>query len=225
MEALGLEVLLRGNNMERLLLGLWTTIEIAGISLFLSIPIGIFIGIMMTSQYRFIQKLMKIYIEFIRMMPQIVMLIVVFFGFSKHLGIQLSGETASILVFSAWGSAELGDLVRGALVSLPKHHHETAISLGMNKMQILIYISLPLIVRQIIPQLMNLITRMIKTTSLIILVGVVEVSKTAQQIIEANRYEYPNLALTLYSIIFLLYFLICFPISFGSKKLEERWKY
>jgi polar amino acid transport system permease protein len=65
---------------------------------------------------------------------------------------------------------------------------------------------------------------MIKTTSLIVLIGVVEVLKVGQQIIEANRYTVPDSALWIYGTIFFLYFIVCFPLSMGARALEKKWK-
>ena len=82
---------------------------------------------------------------------------------------------------------------------------------------------LPQALRGLIPATINLTNRMIMTTSLVALIGVVEVLKVAQQIIDANRFEYPSAALWIYGVVFLLYFLVCFPISLAARKLEERW--
>ncbi|NLK27019.1 MAG: amino acid ABC transporter permease, partial [Clostridiales bacterium] len=70
----------------------------------------------------------------------------------------------------------------------------------------------------------NLVTRMIKTTSLIALIGVVEVVKVGQQIIEASRLSVPSAALWIYGVIFFLYFMVCYPISLLAAKLEKAWK-
>ena len=131
---------------------------------------------------------------------------------------------ASILVFSFWGIAEMGDLVRGALDSIPKHQYETALAIGLNQRQIYQYIIIPQTIRRLLPQTINLVTRIIKTTSLIVLIGVVEVVKVGQQIIEASRLTVPTAALWIYGVIFLLYFLICYPISLAATKLEKHWE-
>ena len=87
-----------------------------------------------------------------------------------------------------------------------------------------IHISIPQAVRRLIPLSINLITRMIKTTSLILMIGVVEVLKVAQQIIEANRMSSPNAAFGIYLTVFLLYFIACWPISMLAKYLERKWR-
>ena len=65
---------------------------------------------------------------------------------------------------------------------------------------------------------------MVKTTSLIVLIGVVEVLKVGQQIIEASILKVPSAPLWVYGFIFILYFIICYPISIFSKKLEMKWQ-
>ena len=139
-------------------------------------------------------------------------------------GWDLSGETASVIVFALWGTAEMSDLVRGALISIPKHQCESSEALGLTKAQTYWYIIIPQTVRRLIPLSINLITRMIKTTSLVLMIGVVEVLKVAQQIIEANRMASPNAAFGIYLVVFLLYFLACWPISLLASYLEKKWR-
>ena len=79
-------------------------------------------------------------------------------------------------------------------------------------------------VRRLIPLSINLITRMIKTTSLVLMIGVVEILKVAQQIIEANRMSSPNAAFGVYLTVFLMYFIACWPISMLAKYLEKQWR-
>ena len=224
MPDLGLEVLLKGQNMARLLGGLWVALRISLISVVISIPLGILLGAAMAGKNRVVKALLRVYLEFIRIMPQMVLLFLVFFGTTRVFGWDLSGEAASIIVFTLWGTAEMSDLVRGALISIPKHQYESSAALALSKGQTYLYIIIPQTVRRLIPLSINLITRMIKTTSLILMIGVVEVLKVAQQIIEANRMTSPNAAFGIYLTVFLLYFIACWPISMLAKYLERRWK-
>ena len=143
---------------------------------------------------------------------------------TKSFGINLSGEVSAVIVFTLWGTAEMGDLVRGALISIPKHQYECGAAIGLRKIQVYRYIIIPQTLRRLVPLAINLTTRMIKTTSLIVLIGVVEVLKVAQQIIEANRYTVPDSALWIYGTIFFLYFIVCWPISLLAGQLEKKWK-
>ena len=221
---LGLEVLFKGQNLMRLLGGLGVALQISLISVGFSIPLGILMGLCMTSQNRISRFLLRFYLEFIRIMPQLVLLFLVFFGTTRAWGWNISGELSAVIVFTLWGTAEMGDLVRGALQSIPKHQYESAYALGMTTVQTFVSIIFPQAVRRLIPLAINLITRMIKTTSLIVMIGVVEVLKVPQQIIEANRMNSPNAAFIVYLFVFVLYFLACFPISLLARYLEKRWR-
>lgn len=224
MPDLGLEVLLRGKNLARLLGGLGVALQLSLISVAISIPAGILLGALMTWKNPITKAILRVYLEFIRIMPQMVLLFLVYFGTTRAFGWDLSGEMASIIVFTLWGTAEMSDLVRGALISIPVHQYESSAALGLNKVQIYRYIILPQTLRRLIPLSINLITRMIKTTSLILMIGVVEVQKVAQQIIEANRTTSPNAAFGIYLTVLVLYFIACWPISLLAKYLEKKWR-
>lgn len=223
MQNLGLDVLFKGTNFLRLLGGLWVAVRISLISITISIFIGTAVGVLMTSKSHIIKVVSKIYLETVRIMPQMVLLFIVYFGSTRVFRWNISAEISAIIVFSFWGVAEMGDLVRGALISIPKIQYESSEALGMTASQTYFYIILPQAVRRLIPLSINLITRMIKTTSLVMMIGIVEVLKVAQQIIEANRRVSPNAAFGVFAVVFLLYFLICWPISRLASYLEKRW--
>ncbi len=223
MQALGIDVLFKGTNMQRLLAGLWVSLRISLIAVAISIVLGLVVGALMTRKNPVIKVFTRIYLEIVRVMPQMVLLFIVFFGTTRVFGINIEAELASVIVFTFWGTAEMADLVRGALISIPKHQYESAAALGLNEYQIFMHIVIPQTLRRLIPLSINLVTRMIKTTSLIMMIGVVEVLKVGQQIIEANRTASPNAAFGVYGAVFLLYFIACWPISMFSKYLEKKW--
>ena len=222
MPDLGLDVIFKGKNAIRLLGGLGIALRISLISVLISIPLGILVGILMTFKNPILKAVLRVYLEIIRIMPQLVLLFIVFFGSTRALGIDMSAELSAIIVFSLWGTAEMGDLVRGAIISIPKHQYESSEALGLSKKQTFIYIIIPQTIKRLIPLSINLITRMIKTTSLVLMIGVVEVIKVAQQITEANRNSSPNAAFGVYLVVFMMYFIACTPISMLARYLEKR---
>ena len=224
MQDLGIQVLFQGTNFLRLWAGIWVSLHIALVSMIISILLGIVLGLIMTSRNKIVRLLCRLYLEVVRIMPQLVLLFLVYFGLAKHLGINLSGEVAAIIVFTFWGTAEMGDLVRSALLAIPVHQSESGYALGMTKTQVFMRIIMPQTIRRLIPSAVNLLTRMIKTTSLVVLIGVVEVVKVGKQVIDANRYTTPDAALWVYGAIFLMYFMICFPFSKATSILERRLK-
>lgn len=223
MRSLGLDVLFKGKNFLRLLGGLWVAVRISLISVVISIALGLVMGMLMTSKNRALRGVLGVYLETVRILPQMVLLFIVYFGTTRMFGWNLSSEVSAIFVFSFWGVAEMGDLVRGALVSIPAIQYESAQALGMTQRQLYLYVILPQTVRRLIPLSINLITRMIKTTSLVMMIGIVEVLKVAQQIIEANRQTSPNGAFGVFGVVLLLYFAICWPISRLAGYLERKW--
>lgn len=224
MQDSGIQVLFQGNNLLRIFQGLGVTVAISIVSVVLSLLFGTFIGILMTSRSKAIQIFTRFYLEFIRIMPQLVLLFLVYFGLARTFNINISGEVSAIIVFTLWGTAEMGDLVRGAITSLPKHQFESGQALGLTQVQLYRHIIIPQVIRQLLPQAINLITRMIKTTSLIVLIGVVEVTKVGQQIIDSNRLTIPTASFWIYGTILILYFAVCFPISKLSTYLEHLWR-
>ena len=223
MQALGFEVLWKGKNFARLMGGLWVALRISLIAVGISLVAGVLMGALMTRKNPVVKALTRLYLETVRIMPQMVLLFLAFFGTTRWFGWNLSGETASVIVFALWGTAEMGDLVRGALESIPRHQYESAAALGLDERQSFLYVILPQTLRRLLPKVINLVTRMIKTTSLVLMIGVVEMLKVAQQIIEANRMKVPNAAFGVYLTVLVLYFLACWPISLLAKALEKRW--
>ncbi len=217
----GAEILLEPGVFPRLLQGLWVTVWIAGVSVGLSIPVGLVVGWLMTMKNPVIRVLTRIYLDFIRIMPQLALLFIAFYGFARAWNWNLDATGACVFVFVLWGGAELGDLVRGALESIPKAQYESAYVLGLSGWQTFVTVILPQALRRLLPASVNLATRIVKTTSLAVLLGVVEVIKVGQQIIDANRFQYPTGTLWIYGVIFFMYFIVCWPLSIVARRLEK----
>ena len=222
MQDLGISILFKGINFQRLLGGLWVTLRLALITIGLSCLFGLLFGLLMLSQKRVTKVFCRVWLEIVRFMPQLVLLYIVYFGFARLFGWDLDGETSAVIVFTCWGTAEMGDLIRGALTSIPLHQRESAAALGLTKGQVYLYVLIPQTLRRLLPQAINLSTRIIKTTALVKMINVTEVLKVGQQII-GQFYRQPDAAFWVYFVIFLLYFLVCWPFSLLAKRLEKRW--
>ena len=118
---MGLNLLWEGSNLSRLLNGLAITAEIAFISVFFACIFGVVFGLIMTIKNRWVQAISHFYLEFVRIIPLLVLLFIAYFGLAKWFDIHLNGITVCILVFIFWGTAEMGDLMRGTLTSIEKH--------------------------------------------------------------------------------------------------------
>lgn len=220
----GISVFFDGINMQRLLGGLLVTGRIALISILIGSVLGIFLGLIRTSRSNLLRFACRIHLEAFRIIPILVWLFIVYFGVTAILDVHIDGELVAVIVFSLWGAAELGDIVRGALESLPKHQMESGRALGLGFWGLYRYVLLPQAVRRLLPGAINLSTRMVKTTSLVVMIGVIDVVKVGQQIIERSLLKSPTASFWIYGFIFILYFIICYPLSKLSQKLESKWQ-
>lgn len=217
--------LMQGQNLARLGHGLWLTAQISLVSVALSCLLGTLFGVLMRVRNRALQAACRLYLETIRIVPILVWLFALHFSLSAWTGVHLSGLWVCIWVFVLWGTAEMGDLVRGALGSIEKHQIESALALGLKRRQVFFYIELPQGLRRVLPGAINLFTRMVKTSSLAALIGVVELVKVGQQIIENSLLTMPNASFWVYGLIFMLYFLCCWPLSLWAARLEHKWEH
>lgn len=221
---MGFEYLFQPSHLERLMFGLFETIKISFISIFFAAILGAIFGIVMTSNNLIVRSICRIYLESIRIIPILVWLFIFYFGFATWFNWQLSSFSVCIVVFVMWGTAEMGDLVRAAISSIDKHQRDTSYALGMTQWQTLYYIVLPQSLKRVTPGSINLFTRMVQTSYLAVLIGVVDVIKVGQQLIENSLLVVPNASLWVYGFIFILYFAICYPLSKLATYLEKIWE-
>ncbi|MBE6053181.1 MAG: amino acid ABC transporter permease [Clostridium sartagoforme] len=210
------------DNLERLMEGLGVTLNIALVSVILSTILGIIFGIIMTSRRKPIRFISFVYLESVRIIPLMVWLFIFYFGIPTFFNVHLESILVGYIVFTLWGTAEIGDLVRGAITSIPKIYYESAKALALNKFKVYRYIIIPISIRRVLPGIINLTTRMIKTTTLMTLIGTVDLVKVGQQIIERSIFTEPLTPFWIYGFMLVIYFLLCFPISLGAKALEKK---
>lgn len=200
------------------------TLQISGIALVLSVFLGLIIGVLMTFNNKVLNFFLRILLEAFRLIHPIIWLFVLFYGLSYVFHIQTDNYTISIVVFTLWGSFEIGDLVRSFITSLPRHQFETSMALGLTKRQMYVNVLLPQIIIRLTPSVVNLITRLIKTTTLVSLIGVQEMLKVSQSVIQVVYFNHPTsmVSFTMYLFLLILYFIICFPLSLLSRFIEKK---
>ncbi|WP_088833201.1 amino acid ABC transporter permease [Paenibacillus tyrfis] len=204
-------------SLPQLVKGLLQTLILALYCIVCSTLGGLVFGVLRASRSRWLGVLTRTYLELFRSIPILVWLFFFFFGLPIFFGIDLPGFACAVLVLSLWGMTEVGEVVRGALISLPKGQKEAGQSIGLSPMQLYVHVLLPQALRRMIPPVINVYTRIVKTTSLAVLIGVTEIIKTGQQIIERT-----GESVLIYGTLFLLYFVLCYPLSVLSRKLENK---
>ena len=217
-----INVLFTGNNFSRILQGLWTSVWIAGVSLIIGLILGTILGILRTLPNEIMRFILRLYLEFFRIVPTIVLLFLFYYILPRTFHINWPASWMAVLAFSLWVAAEFSDIVRGALESVPLVQKESGLALGLSRMQLLRYVLLPQAVQLELPATINLATRVIKTTSLLMMISIMDVIAIGQQIIEANNQKYPTAVFWIYGLIFFLYFIIDYPLSKWSKRLAAK---
>lgn len=204
----------------QLAVGAGRTLAIAGGGILLASVLGLAYGIGRSLRRPWLDLLLRGYLELFRAIPVLVWLYLGFFGLPLLLGIDLPAFWCAVLVLGLWGATEIGEVVRGALASLPSGQREAGLAIGLDTAQLYRWVLLPQGLKRLTPGVINVHTRIIKTSSLAVLIGVVDVTKVSQQIIE-RTYE----SVTLYGFLFVFFFLLCYPLSCASRALERRWNH
>lgn len=213
MQNLGLDIL-DWITAKRLASGLYFTLEVALISIVLSVILGTIFGVFRTSNNWFIRTVFRIYLEIVRVLPTLVLLYLLYYIFPTDLKIDINGRTVGIIAFTFWGAAEMSDIIRGAIISIPKHQKESAQAIGLNHAQLFRYVLLPQAFQRALPATLNLSSRIVMTTSLLVLIGVQDITKVGKEIIEyATMMNNPMAPFWIYGVILLIFFLICYPLS------------
>ena len=222
MEHSVINVLFAGSNFARIMQGLWTSVWISVDSLAAGLVLGTLLGILRTLPNKPLRFILRLYLEFFRIVPTIVLLYLVYYILPRSFNISWPASWMAILAFALWVAAEFSDIVRGAIESVPVTQKESGLALGLSKTQLFRYVLLPQAVKLELPATINLATRVIKTTSLLMMISIMDVIAIGQQIIEANNQKYPTAVFWIYGLIFILYFIIDYPLSLWSKKLAAK---
>ncbi|MEG0744645.1 MAG: amino acid ABC transporter permease, partial [Erysipelotrichaceae bacterium] len=183
------------NNWEMFLRGAYMTLAIAIISTIIGAFIGFFIGIMHTIPMKkksFKSMILKtfnfvltVYVEVFRGTPMIVQAMVVFYGLASY-GLELDRFIAALVVVGLNTGAYMAEIVRGGIVSVDKGQYEAAQAVGMNHLQIMIYVVLPQVARNILPATGNQLVMNIKDTAVLSVISVTELFYQTKSVAGAN---------------------------------------
>lgn len=192
------------------------TIPLTLITFVLGIFLAIVTALARLSNIKLFQIIARIYVSAIRGTPLLVQLFIIFYGLPT-IGVTINPYPSAIIGFSLNVGAYASEIIRAAILSIPKGQWEAAYSIGMSYGQAMRRIILPQAARVSVPPLSNTFISLVKDTSLAALILVTEMFRRAQEIASTN-YEF----LLLYSEAALLYWMICFILSMGQGRIEAR---
>jgi general L-amino acid transport system permease protein len=204
--------------------GILVTLLVATVGIVFSLPFGILLALGRRSKLPVLRLGSVIFIEFVRGVPLITVLIMA----NTMLPLFLPGDMTvdrlarPLVGVAFFASAYMAEVVRGGLQAMPKGQYEGAMSLGLNYWQMMVLIILPQALRIVIPGIVNTFIGLFKDTSLVAIVGIFDLIKT----IEASRIDpnwaAPTIAYTGYVFAALFYFIFCWGMSRYSLGVERR---
>jgi cystine transport system permease protein len=198
------------------LAGVTVTVPLALLSFALGLVIAILVALMRISVNPIVSGVARFYISVIRGTPMLVQLFVIFYGLPS-IGVTLDPWPSAVIALSLNVGGYAAEVVRAAILSVPKGQWEAAYTVGMNRTRTLTRVILPQAARVSVPPLSNTFISLVKDTSLASLILVTELFKVAQQIAAATL-EF----MVVYLAAALVYWVICLVLSFGQSALERR---
>ncbi|MNQ56091.1 glutamine transport system permease GlnP [Aeromonas encheleia] len=209
---------LLGQALPLMAVGAGQTLAISLLAILFATLGGLGYGVLAQQGGKLTQGVLRLYLELFRVVPVLVWLYLFFFGLPIVFGLDIPAFWCAVLVLSLWGASEVGEVVRGGLGSLARGQQEAGLALGLSRWQLYRHVLLPQALQRLTPPTINIHTRIIKTSSLAVLIGVVEVIKVGQQIIERTY-----ASLLIYGLLFLFFLSVCYPLSLASRRLEQKW--
>ncbi|MCG8397930.1 ABC transporter permease subunit [Bacillus atrophaeus] len=197
--------------------GIWYTLLISFVSMFAGTMLGLFISLARMSKFALLRWPARLYISFMRGVPILVILFILYFGF-PYIGIEFSAVTAALLGFSLNSAAYIAEINRSAISSVDKGQWEAAASLGLSYWKTMRGIILPQSVRVALPPLANVLLDLIKASSLAAMITVPELLQHAK-IIGGREFDY----MTMYILTALIYWAICSVAAAFQNILEKKY--
>ncbi|SDP56148.1 amino acid ABC transporter membrane protein, PAAT family [Arthrobacter sp. ok909] len=192
------------------------TIPLALASFSLGLLLALLVALMRLSRNRVVSAVARIYISVIRGTPLLVQLFVIFYGLPS-VGITISPWPSAIIAFSLNVGGYAAEVIRAAILSVPKGQWEAGHTIGMSRRQTLVRIILPQAARVSVPPLSNTFISLVKDTSLASLILVTELFRQAQQVAAFSQ-EF----MLLYLEAAVIYWIICLVLASGQSALEKR---
>lgn len=205
------------DNLDLLWNGLLLTLELSAWALLVSIPIGILLGLCRISPNRIVSFLAVSYVEFIRGVPLLVLLLWIFFVLGKFL--KLGPFWSGVVGLGLFSAAFIAEIVRAGIQAVPRGQMEAARSSGMTYTQAMRFIILPQAFRKVLPPMASQFITLIKDSSLVSVISVVDLTLVAKNLVSTSFR-----ALEVWTFVAIMYFCITFFLSQMINLIEKRYR-
>ena len=206
-------------NLKFLLSGMSITIYISIISILISMILGFIIAIPSLANNKFLSYINIGYVEIVRAVPLLVLILWVYYGLPIVTGISFSPFTSGIIALSISESAFQAEIFRAGINSIKKSQWEAGSSLGLNFFKRLRLVILPQAIKNILPALGNQFVYVLKMSSLVSIIGIADLTRKANELV-VTTYR----PLEIYTFLILEYLILILIVSFFVRKLEKKLK-
>lgn len=200
--------------------GLYLTLLLAVVGISFSFPIGLIVGVGRVSALPVIRTLSTVYIEVIRGIPFITVLLWFSVFVSLVSGDALTRVQRAMIAITIFTSAYVGEIVRAGIQSVPRGQVEAARAVGLSPAQTMRFIVLPQAIKNMIPALVGQFISLFKDTSLAVIIGLSELVGTGRALLSITRYLHD--VREVYVFLIAIYFVFSYAMSYGSRKLESK---
>jgi polar amino acid transport system permease protein len=197
--------------------GLWTTVYVSGLAIALGFSLGLFLGLLRTYGGRFTGLAIGFYVDTMRSVPVLVILVWTYFALPLVLGMAWSPATAAIVGFGVHLSAYVAEVIRAGLLSIRPGQYRAGLTLGMSPFQTVRTIVLPQAAIRMVPPLGSLAVITVKDSSIAAVIAAPELMRQSQIIAQWTFRPFE-----VYTATMIVYFLMCYPLARGIDRLYRR---
>lgn len=204
-------------NLQFLIGGLYYTVLLSLTAIVISVVVGLLVALPGLSSNRYLRGFNRVYVELIRAIPILVMILWVYYGLPQVADIAIGVFWAGVIALALSDSAFQAEIFRAGIQSIHKGQYEAAQSISLSYADTMRFVILPQAIRRILPALGNQLVYMLKMSSLVSVIGMQELTRRANELV-VTEYR----PLEIYSVLVLEYLVLILVVSAGVRWLERR---
>ena len=206
-------------HFDKLWGGLLLSLELAVISIAIGVVIGLVLAVWYVSAGRVVRAIIAAYVEFIRNVPLILLVYLVFYGLPTVVDLAYDAPTSFVLTLSVYSGAYLVEVFRSGLEAVPRGQLDAGKAIGLTPWQRLVHVRLPTMLRITLPALSNTFISLFKDTSIASVISVPELTFGAQWI-NFNTFR----IVEVYLVTTAMYLVTGYALLFGLRLVERRFR-
>lgn len=205
------------SNLQFLLSGLYYTVLLSLTAISISVVVGLLVALPGLSEHRYLRSFNRIYVELVRAIPILVLILWVYYGLPQLSGLTISVFWAGVIALALSDSAFQAEIFRAGIQSINRGQYEAAHSISLSYADTMRFVILPQAIRRILPALGNQLVYMLKMSSLVSVIGMQELTRKANELV-VTEYR----PLEVYTVLVLEYLVLILIVSAAVRWLERR---